>query len=249
LFWRILHLDHQQLLCFIDIFKRGDHDYEQFLESPLDYGRTHLEPQLDLQQIRDWLTQAQSQQQSVAPLPELPERLRPWLDPPGWERDIVPDDWVIYESEEWVRQLTTVKLQQAWKTYYQIISQINTHTGKSTGNGNGHRAAIPTDSFAETLIVSREPHLPENVNLWSENNCYVLYSQIETTDASVRGVLFLLAAFDHPPSSAEIREVGVRTTLFNGANTPNRLSQSLTIHELTPFARRSYPAYPAFLTN
>ncbi|MEQ9486095.1 hypothetical protein [Coleofasciculus sp. F4-SAH-05] len=240
---RILHLDHQQLLCFIDIFKRGDHDYEQFLESPLDYGCTHLEPQLDRQQIRDCLTQAQSQQQAVAPLPELPERLRPWLDPPGWERDIVPDDWVIYESEEWVRQLTTVKLQEAWKTYYQIISQINTHTAPSTGNGNGNRAAIPTDSFAETLIISRQPQLPENVNLWSENNCYVLYSQIETTDTSVRGVLFLLAAFDHPPSSAEIRDVGVRTTLFNGANTPNRLSQSLTIHELTPFARRSYPAY------
>ncbi|MFW5666598.1 MAG: hypothetical protein ACOC2Z_13835 [Coleofasciculus sp.] len=240
---RILHLDNQQLLCFVDIFKRGDHDYEQFLESPLDYGRTHLEPQLDLQQIRDWLTQAQSQQQSVAPLPELPQRLRPWLEPPGWERDIVPDDWVIYESEEWVRQFTTVKLQQAWKTYYQIISQINTNTATSTGNGNGHPVAIPTDSFAETLIVSREPHLPENVNLSSENNCYVLYSQIETTDASVRGVLFLLAAFDHPPSSAEIREVGVRTTLFNGANSPNRLSQPLTIHELTPFARRSYPAY------
>jgi len=66
---RILHLDNQQLLCFVDIFKRGDHDYEQFLESPLDYGRTHLESQLDLQQIRDWLTQAQSQQQAVAPLP------------------------------------------------------------------------------------------------------------------------------------------------------------------------------------
>ena len=240
---RILHLDNQQLLCFVDIFKRGDHDYEQFLESPLDYGRTHLESQLDLQQIRDWLTQAQSQQQAVAPLPPLPQRLRPWLEPPGWERDIVPDDWVIYESEEWVRQFTTVKLQEAWKTYYQIISQINTNTATSTGNGNGHRTAIPTDSFAETLIVSRKPQLPENVKLWSENNCYVLYSQIETTDASVRGVLFLLAAFDHPPSSAEIRDVGVRTTLFNGANSPNRLSQPLTIHELTPFARRSYPAY------
>jgi len=240
---RILHLDHQQILCLIDIFKRGDHDYEQFLEAPIDYGCTHLEPQLDLQQIRDWLTHAQSQQQTVTPLPELPERLRPWLDPPGWERDIVPDDWLIYESEEWVRQFTTLKRQEVWKTYYQIIAQISTNTIPSTGNGNGHYSAIQADSFAETLIVSREPHLPDNVKLWGENNCYVLYSQIETTDASVRGVLFLLAAFDHPPSSAEIRDVGRRTTLFNGANSPNRLSQPLTIHELTPFARRSYPAY------
>ncbi|MEQ9551366.1 MAG: hypothetical protein RIM23_17365 [Coleofasciculus sp. G3-WIS-01] len=241
---RILHLDNQQLLCFIDIFKRGDHDYEQFLEAPIHYGQTHWEPQLDRQQIRDWLTQAQSEQPSVEPLPELPETLRPWLEPPRWEPDIVPDDWMIYESEEWVRQFTTVKLQQAWKTYYQIISQINTHTATSIGNSNSHSGVIQTDSFADTLIISPDqPQLPENVNLWGENNCYVLYSQIETTDGSVRGVLFLIAAFDHPPSSAEIREVGQRTTLFNGENRSNRLSQPQTIHELTPFARRSYPAY------
>src|SRR5919202_6994034 len=50
---RILRVDDEQLLCLLDIFKRGDSDYEQFLDDPRAYGRTHLEPQLNQQQIRD----------------------------------------------------------------------------------------------------------------------------------------------------------------------------------------------------
>jgi hypothetical protein len=42
-------------LCLLDIFKRGDNDYEQFLEAPVEYGRTYLEPQLNLATLRDWL--------------------------------------------------------------------------------------------------------------------------------------------------------------------------------------------------
>ena len=31
---RILRVDNEQILCLLDIFKRGDNDYEQFLEDP-----------------------------------------------------------------------------------------------------------------------------------------------------------------------------------------------------------------------
>jgi hypothetical protein len=217
---RILRVDDEQLLCLLDIFKRGDNDYEQFLEAPIEYGRTYLEPQLDLAQLRDWLTLAKLNQRQVQQLPELPPELRPWLEPPGWDMETATEDWVIYESEEWVTQFRKREIQEAWEIYYRIISGIRSET-------------------------TRSKELPDlhNVKLGESNNHYVLYSQIETTDATVGGVLFLLAPFDHKPSSEEISEVGKRTALFDGSHTRNILAQQLNLCELTPFARRSYPSY------
>ncbi|MBE9130202.1 hypothetical protein IQ258_29740, partial [Coleofasciculus sp. LEGE 07081] len=246
---RILKVDNEQVLCLIDIFKRGDSDYERFLEAPRDYGRTYLEPQLDLPHIRDWFTQAKLQQHITQTLPPLPSTLRPWLEPPGWEMETAQEDWVIYESVEWVRQFAKAEIQDAWETYYQIISKINSDTVQRShpaGNGNRHPSEAETEIlpsvFDETQWLD-SPQIPDHVQLYGESDRYILYSQLETTDATVRGVLFLLAPFDHQPSQEEIAEVGKRTALFNGSDTTNILSRQLNLYELTPFAHRSYPAY------
>src|SRR5919199_172519 len=89
---RILRVDNEQLLCLLDIFKRGDNDYEQFLEAPVEYGRTYLEPQLDEQLIRDWLRSQIIKQRQVQQLPELPQTLHPWLELPGWEMETFTGD-------------------------------------------------------------------------------------------------------------------------------------------------------------
>jgi hypothetical protein len=217
---RIVRVDDEQLLCLLDIFKRGDNDYEQFLEAPVEYGRTYLEPQLDTYQLRNWLAEQKIKQHQVQQLPELPSELHPWLEPPGWDLETLTDDWVIYESEEWVTQFRKREIQEAWETYYRIILGIRDE-------------ATRTQEF---------PNL-SNVKLCELNDRYVLYSQIETTDAIVGGVLFLLALFDRQPSSEEIIEVGKKTALFDGSSTSNILAKQLSLYELTPFARRSYPAY------
>ena len=217
---RILRVDDEQLLCLLDIFKRGNNDYEQFLESPVEYGRTYLEPQLDKQRLRSWLAIAKTQQSQVQQLPELPPQLRPWLEPPGWEMETLTEDWVIYESEEWVTRFKQQEIQNAWETYYQIVSGIRSETAKS-------------EEFPDFA----------SVKLCSLNNHYVLYSQPKTADPTIGGVLFLLAPFDHKPSGAEITEVGKRTALFDGSETTNILARQLNLHDLRPFARRSYPAY------
>ncbi len=249
---RILRVDDEQLLCLLDIFKRGDNDYEQFLEAPVDYGRTYLEPQLDEQRLRSWLALAKSQQHQVPQLPELPPELHPWLELPGWEMEMLTEDWVIYESEEWVTRFRSSEIQDAWETYYQIVSGIRSQTVQ----------------YSEFLELS-------NVKLCELNHHYVLYSELETVDPAVGGVLFLLAPFDRKPTREEIIEVGNKTALFDGsglgldywrleledeqeissqATIPalhlgsdlpphNILAQQLSLGDLTPFARRSYPAY------
>ncbi len=217
---RIVRVDNEQLLCLIDIFKRGDNDYEEFLEDPREYGRTYLEPQLSKQQIREWLAREQAKQRPVPKLPELPPGLRSWLEPPGWEMDTLTEDWVIYESEEWVTRFRQREILDAWETYYRLVSNIR----------------------SETMPVEEVPDLL-NVKLCELNERYVLYSYLQTSDTFVGGVLFLLAPFNYKPSREEIMQVGKRTALFDGSGTTNVLSRSLSLYDLTPFARRSYPAY------
>lgn len=217
---RILRVDDEQLLCLLDIFKRGDNDYEQFLEDPREYGRTHLEPQLNLQHIRDWLTREKNKQRLVEKLPELPSELRPWLEPPGWEMETLTEDWLIYESEEWVSRFRQPEIRKAWETYYQLVAGIRSGTH-------------PCEGFPDLL----------NVKLCTLNQHYVLFSEMQTADTFVGGVLFLLAPFNHKPSREEIIQIGEKTALFDGSNTSNVLARPLSLHELTPFAQRSYPSY------
>src|SRR4028119_1404508 len=144
---RLLRVDDEQLLCLLDIFKRGDNDYEQFLESPIEYGRTYLEPQLNEQLLREWLLEQKNKQQQAEQLPELSSELRPWLEPPGWEMESLTEDWVIYESEEWVTRFRKSEIEDAWETYYQIVSAVRA-------------ASIQAEEF---------PELP-NVKLCTLNN-------------------------------------------------------------------------------
>jgi tetratricopeptide (TPR) repeat protein len=217
---RILRVDDQELLCLLDIFKRGDNDYQQFLESPRDYGRIYLESSLNPQELRDWLQSQKTKQQPVEPLPELPTELHPWLETPGWEMETVTGDWIIYESEEWVRRFKQRDIQTEWETYYQAIAGIR-------------------DKRSECEAIAGYPH----VKLASKNNCYVLFSEIETADTAVGGVLFLLAPFHRQPSPEEVIQVGVATALFDGVSSSSILSRQLSLEELTPYAQRSYPAY------
>ncbi len=217
---RILRVGDDQLLCLLDIFKRGDNDYEQFLEDPREYGRTHLDPQLNPQHIRDWLTREKNKQHPAQKLPQLQPELRLWLEPPGWEMETLTEDWLIYESEEWVTRFRQPEIRDAWETYYQLVTGIRSGTHACEG-------------FPDLL----------NVKLCTLNQHYVLYSEMQTSDTFVGGVLFLLAPFNHRPSRAEIIQVGEKTALFDGSTTSNVLARLLSLHELTPFAQRSYPSY------
>ncbi|GAB4198401.1 MAG: hypothetical protein Fur006_48100 [Coleofasciculaceae cyanobacterium] len=217
---RILRIDKEQILCLIDIFKRGDNDYEQFLEDPREYGRTYLEPQLNEKHIREWLARETTKQHPVHQLPELPSELLPWLEPPGWEMETLTEDWVIYESEEWVTRFRQREIQDAWEIYYQLISGLR----------NGTQ---PSEEF---------PDLP-NVKLCMSSDRYVLYSEMETADTFVGHVLFLLAPFDRKPSKNEIIQVGKKTALFDGSGGIHVLARPIRLHDLTPFAQRSYPSY------
>lgn len=223
---RIMRVDDEQVLCLLEIFKRGDNDYEQFLEDPREYGKVHLEPQLDKSLIRKWLLEQKITQRPVQELPHLPQELRPWLEPPGWEMETITEDWVIYESEEWIGRFKAREIQEDWRTYYQIVAGIRGE-------------AIESQAF---------PDLP-NVKLGGLDDRYILYGELKTAEPVVGGVLFLLAPFNRQPTREEIIEVGKKTALFDGSRAMNVLAGDAqtqligSLQNLTPYARRSYPSY------
>ncbi|MBD2087335.1 hypothetical protein [Coleofasciculus sp. FACHB-542] len=217
---RIRSVQDDLVLCLLDIFLRGSKEYKKFLRTPEEYGKKNLDCQLDEEALTGWLQQQQPSASNVSSRREpLPDDLLPWLEPPGWEIEKDKDSWVIlYESDEWIAKFKSPEIGEDWEIYYQIISGIEEKSRNAE-----KIAAWP------------------GVYLCGENNCYVLFSQLETADTLPRKVLFLLASFAHRPSTEEIAKIGEATNLFDGSK--NVLSKPLTLDELTPFARRSYPSY------
>ena len=41
---RVVKVDDDDILCFLEIFNRGAREYDEFLDAPVDYGKTHLDP-------------------------------------------------------------------------------------------------------------------------------------------------------------------------------------------------------------
>lgn len=215
---RIVAVDDSLVLCLLDIFKRGDKDYEHFLLNPQEYGRIYLDSQLQDEELHRWLEGRKEAENNVPnPRSFLPDELRPWLEPPGWEMGI-DNGAIVYESEEWLTRFNTPEIQKDFEIYNRIIS-----------------ALIDKPSSGEKITEW------QGVNLFGEETWYILFSLVETSDIPSRKVLFLLAPFKHRPSTLEIAEIGQKTNLFDGYN--NIFSKQLNLDKLTPFARRSYPDY------
>src|SRR4028119_95543 len=127
---KIATLFRSCVLCWLDIFERKSPKYKsQFLNDPEEFGKKHLEPLLNIEQLQSWLAdeKEQEQQPTVPPLAPLPSEMRPWLQRPGWSMNTNEEqnrELVIYESEEWVTQFKSPDILIQWDTYYRIINKI-----------------------------------------------------------------------------------------------------------------------------
>lgn len=213
-------IGEEQIVVLLNIFDK-DREYEKFSEQIRNKGKSQdLDDLISEAELNNYLEKIQSSS-GEEELPILPEELHPWLEPPGWEVDT--HDIVIYESQEWVTLFRKPEIKRYWQTYHQIV--LN---------------SLSTDSDA-TNNAQEIDRLP-GVKLSSYKDKYVLYSQIITTDSPARQVVFLIAAFTEKPSLEEIEKIGEKTGLFS----PGEgciFSKGISLEELIPLARRSYPDY------
>jgi hypothetical protein len=222
---KVLRLGTEEVLCLLDVFTRGGKEYEAFLRNPEEYGKLHLEPSVDPQQLAASLNVQREEQQLINRRQPLPDQLyHLWLERPSWARNTA--DLIICESEVWVNQFKQRDIQLQWKTYHEIITHL---MGESEFN-NG---------------IRRNQTNWLNVYLCGKPNehRYILYSLVETVDWPHRNVLFLLATFDRDPALTELAEVGHVTHIFSPENTQTLFSQNVTFDDLSRYTRRSYPGY------
>jgi len=219
---KLQRLESDHVLCFLDIMKREDKDYQKLLADSRQFGRDHLDPLIDPKDIQNWLKELKAkestQQRQIRQY--LPDNIRPWLDPPSWYVDADEMDLVVYESEEWVRRFRRRKIQDYWQTYYDIISTI----------------VSDPDSASE---LKDWP----GIKLLGKDNRYVLFSIVETVDTPPRKLLLLHVPLEHNFSPEELGQVikgsySIRT--FAEAIAPPK---KLRLDEVIPFALRVYPWY------
>ncbi len=224
---KILWIKNDPVLCLLVVFPRGGKEYESFLRNPDEYGRDYLDTLIDSQELENTIHAQREEQKSFPRRPSLPEDLRQiWLKGPDWIKNTT--DAVICESEIWLTQFKQQNIQLQWRTYYDIVDSLV--------EGKEGIKIIKTDF--DNVEIAGKP----------DQNRYILYSWILTSDTPNRSVLFLLSTFEHDPSFNEILEVGQITRLFNLAdiNNPkpsNILAQELTLEDLARYTRRSYPDY------
>ncbi|MEB3279030.1 MAG: UvrD-helicase domain-containing protein [Lyngbya sp.] len=222
---KIRRVDASEVLCLLDVFTRGGKEYEAFLRNPEEYGKLHLEPAVDPQQLAASLKLQREEQHSVSRRQALPEKLyHLWLERPSWARNTA--DIIICESEVWVNQFKQRETQLQWKTFHEIITNL---VGESQFN-NGIRRQ--NTNWLNVYLCGKP----------SEHR-YILYSLVQTVDLPHRNVLFLLATFDRDPALTELANVGQVTHVFDPKNTQTLFSQNVTFDDLSRYTRRSYPGY------
>ncbi|MGF1540938.1 MAG: hypothetical protein ACFCU5_10885 [Pleurocapsa sp.] len=214
---RLVSCSNENVLCWLQVFNRGDRSYDDFLRDRVNYADCSLERNLQ-DNLAEWLkTQKVSHAQIITP--PLPDNLRIWLNRPSWEMEL--NTSIIYESEIWFTQFQTAAIHQKASVFRQLVEDLVSRFDDGLGR------ATPWSQ----------------IRLYGNGECYVLYSSLTTIDCPPRQVLFLIAPYDHLPLESEIASI-VKGLIIrgNGSNWwKNR--HALTIENLISVAKRAYPSY------
>lgn len=215
-------VDDEQIVVLLDIFSKSrDRGYKKFSGEVEHKGKSEdLDNLVTEPELQNYLENIPSSPKEKE-RPILPEEMLPWLEPPGWELDT--NDIVIYESQEWVTRFRNKEINRYWQTYHEIVL-----------------SSLSTNSEVADRAEEIE-NLP-GVMLFGEGEKYILYSSIITTDSPPRQVFFLIAPFDGKPDGKEIEET-VQKVALSSLGEASIFSKEISLEELTPLARKSYPDY------
>ena len=214
---RIRRVGSDPVLCWLKVFRRGDRAYEEFLRDRENFAARLLDSQVKQEQLWQWLKQRQAESDRQKTPKPLSDELRLWLQRPSLRMDF--NGVVIYESEQWLNGFATPEIQEEWMTFNRVITEL----------------ADTTSDLGENLPWA-------GIQLYGEENRYVLYSRILTADTPSRQVLFLIAPFSQRPDREQIQQV-LDFTWPEKEVSPLNPQTPTTLDELTSIASRAYPSY------
>lgn len=219
-------VNQKYVICLLDIVRRGDSQYEKFLNNPNKYGQQYLEPLVNKSR-KHLINSILQQQQSgkIIETEQLPSEFYSWLQPPGLGQD--RKDWVVYESDIWVKKFKQSETKTYWNDYHEIVDFLISGT-----TDKPDRLQKQTTSCDRIKICSN-----------NKTGKSVLFAQFNIAVPSDRKVLFLLSPFSHQLSTQELEELIDSDKLLKFIKSKTLSEQSITLDELSSYARRSYPGY------
>ena len=214
---RIRRIGSDPILCWLKVFRRGDRAYEEFLRDRENFAHHLLENQIKPEQLWQWLNQRKSESNGQNSPKPLSDELRLWLQRPSLRMDF--SGIVVYESEQWVNSFATSEIQSEWMTFNRILTEL-------------------ADASLDFGVETPWP----GIQLYGEENRYVLYSHILTAGTPSRQVLFLIAPFSHKPDREQIQKV-LDFIWPETEISPLNPQTPTALDELTSIASRAYPSY------
>ncbi|MBP0000035.1 MAG: hypothetical protein J7641_13740 [Cyanobacteria bacterium SID2] len=219
---KIVKIQNVRVLCFLDILTRGGNDYENFLDNPETYGRTHFDRAIDILKIERDINATLQQKSSVSSHKRLPPDLTSWTHRPSFQDS--SKEWGVYETPCWIERFQDRAVKDFWQTYHELIYSI--------ANASTSQTIADQETDYQNVCIKYKQDSP---------NKAVLYSLVELQDCPEPFSIVLLSPFNSIPSPEEIDFVGRHTGLFD--KHINRLAQTLTRNDLARYSRQYYPEY------
>lgn len=210
---QIRRLEGQDCLVLLELYGRGDAAYEKTI-GQLRRGNTASLGSVADHEVIEWYRHVDRHDTDEATgLPQVPDELRPWLQPP---RPLGRDDFVIYESYSWAERIRAKQMDDRRHQFREIVQSLVT----------GDRQGDALRQWPGVLAVS-------------DGDRTVLYSEFSLED---RSVLFLLSPMlNRVDLGAQGGYVG-ETIRENHPFQGDEGDQECELDDLAPFAARSYPA-------
>jgi hypothetical protein len=174
---QIRRVERDFVLCWLQVFQRGGHEYEHFLH------HREVSVKVSHEQLSQWLQQQKAERNHTPPKPlPLPPELQIWLQRPDWSIDL--QGTIIYESQVWLRRFSDPAIQHYWSIYYGALLQL-------------------VDAQQPLGIATAYP----GVWQYETEGRAILYSKLGVTDAIERPVLFLIVPFASSPTPEDVAAI------------------------------------------
>lgn len=111
------------VICILDILRKGDKESNDFNADRIGYGQAKLEKLLDREKVEKNVEAEIQKGIDLATIKkkQLPSTLFHWLEP--FERIQSTDDMIL-ESHQWVKKFQSKEFEKHWANYYNLVSSI-----------------------------------------------------------------------------------------------------------------------------
>lgn len=210
---KVESIKETEVICILDILKKGDKESNDFNADHYKFGHEKLEKLLDRPQVEIYVSQEIQKGLELGDTKkkQLPEDLFRWLEP--FEHIQNTDD-LILESHQWVSKFQSKEYEKFWANYYNLVKNALYNQNDQPLSENSKVFYIKDNASGRSIVYAR--------------------FLLDDNQATSESVIFLLDAVK-PSESPHIEE---KLKEYQWVNEKEEILKN--IDAIAPFAARSY---------